>query len=85
MNLMIDFLNRKWEFKNPTTFSNALKDISKVSQNWDLSNLATKLILYNMEQEKLLSPQKVFTWVEEIELGLEERSELLRYLHYIAV
>lgn len=80
MNLMIDFLNRKWEFKNPQTFTNALKDISTVSQQWDVSNLAIKLILYNINQDKLLSPSKIFSWVNEIEMSPETRCEILRYL-----
>jgi hypothetical protein len=75
---MIDFLNRKWEFNNRLTFNNTLNDISIVSQQWNVSNLATKLILCNVEQEKLLTPSKILSWVNEIEMGPETRSEILQ-------
>lgn len=78
INLMIDFLNRKWDFKNPATFKNALKDVTAVSENWDVSNLATKLILYNIHNDKLLSPKRILSLVNEVELSLEARMDILR-------
>lgn len=83
MNLMTDYLNREWVFNAGAMFNNTLQDLAQVSQDWNISALASKLILENVATksgQNALTPSEIFHWMDMIQLSPDVKSEILRYV-----
>lgn len=80
--MLVQHIYFEWTFKKKALLKKTLNDLSIVSREWDVSKVASRLILANTKNEGLLSPEMLFEYLAVIQLGPHTRAEILCKVYF---
>lgn len=82
MDMVVDHIYFDWAFSQLGPFKKAMGDLAIASQNWDVSNLVSRIMLSNVLNGNMLRPKKLFRYMSEIQLHPKPRSEILSKIYF---
>lgn len=80
--MLVQHIYFEWTFKKKALLKKTLDDLSVVSREWDVSKVASRLILANTKNEGLLSPEMLFEYLSVIQLAPQTRAEILCKVYF---